>query len=131
GPPGGCDRSGAGGWLAALLGLGASGAHGGCGGPRAEPRADQQSEERDDPAGPPDDDETERRDRGSERQDAALAESLGEKAGRDLKRRHPARVRGADQTDLRERQAEFRGPQWQEDVERLGKTVRQEIARPS
>src|SRR5262249_30625720 len=94
-----------------------------------EPRAEQQREQRHEAAGPSRRDEAERRGRGAERQEPALAEALGEEAGRNLERRHTARVCGADQADLRKRETELARPEWEEDVERLREAVVQEMDR--
>src|SRR5437867_1410058 len=88
---------------------------------------EQQHEERGKAAGPARRDEAQRRHRGAEGQDPPLTDALGEEACRDLERRHAAGVRGADEADLREREAELARPQRQEDVERLREAVMQEV----
>jgi hypothetical protein len=93
----------------------------------AEPGRQQQHQQRREASGPAGGHEADGRDGGAECQEPALAEALGQEAGRDLERRHAAGVRGADQSDLRERQAELAGPERQEHVERLGESVVQEV----
>ena len=93
----------------------------------AEPGGQQQQEERGKAPGPAGRHEAERRQQRAAGQQPALAEALGQEPGGNLERRHPARVGGADQADLGERQPELLGPQREEHVEGFREPVVQEV----